>query len=46
MVVATLMGHSSTQMLERLYGHIHKNQDVRLTQLNRRPAKKAGWSAG
>ena len=35
MVVATLMGHSSTAMLERVYGHIHKNQDFLLAQLNK-----------
>ena len=46
MVVATWLGHRDTQMLARVYGHIHKNQDFLLTQLNRQPAKKTGRSAG
>ncbi len=46
MVVATLMGHSSTQMLERVYGHLHRNQDFLLAQVNRTPPKLAKRTAG
>jgi integrase len=35
MVVATWLGHKDTTMLMRIYGHIHKNQDFLLAQLNK-----------
>lgn len=35
MVLATLMGHSTVQMLDRVYGHIHKNADFLLAQLSK-----------
>ena len=40
MIVATWLGHSSTQMLERVYAHIHKNQEFLLAQLDRQPSAK------
>lgn len=35
MVVATLMSHSDTQMLSRVYGHLQQNQEFLLKQLNK-----------
>lgn len=35
MIVAQWMGHSSTAMLEKVYAHLHKNQDFLLAQLNK-----------
>lgn len=35
LVLATLMGHSDVKMLQRVYAHIHQNQDFLLAQLNK-----------
>ena len=35
MVLATLMGHSSVQMINRVYGHLHRNADFLLAQISK-----------
>lgn len=35
LIVATLMNHSDVKMLQRVYAHIHQNQNFLLAQLNK-----------